>query len=87
MGCIFLSLGSGICHTDTSVWQGALPFPFPNVLGHEGGGVIEALPKDYSGPFAVGDTVLLSFTYCKSCGHCRDGYPAGCDMFFPLSEW
>jgi hypothetical protein len=27
---------SGICHTDLSVQNGALPFPLPVVLGHEG---------------------------------------------------
>lgn len=79
--------GSGICHTDTSVWQGVLPFAFPNILGHEGGGKIEVLPKNYSGPLKVGDTVVLSFNMCKNCAHCRDGYPAGCDMFLPISEF
>ncbi len=28
----------GLCHTDLTVASGALPFPLPGVLGHEGPG-------------------------------------------------
>ena len=30
----------GICHTDLATRGGALPFPLPGVLGHEGAGVV-----------------------------------------------
>ena len=32
---------SGLCHTDLEVIEGALPYPLPIVLGHEGAGVFE----------------------------------------------
>ena len=30
----------GICHTDLATRDGALPFPLPGVLGHEGAGEV-----------------------------------------------
>ncbi len=34
-------VASGICHTDLSVRDGHIPYPpVPNVLGHEGAGIV-----------------------------------------------
>jgi Zn-dependent alcohol dehydrogenase len=34
---------SGSCHTDLEVIEGALAYPLPIILGHEGAGVVEAV--------------------------------------------
>ena len=39
-------VASGVCHSDVSMYTGALPRDFPIVLGHEGAGVVEAIERD-----------------------------------------
>jgi aryl-alcohol dehydrogenase len=73
-----------VCHTDLGVAHGALPFPLPGVLGHEGAGVVEAVGSAVT-RVAPGDQVLLSFTSCGRCGNCRDGHPAYCDTWLPAN--
>ena len=77
-------VAAGLCHTDLGVASGALPFPLPGVLGHEGAGIGEAVGPNVS-TVDVGDHVLLSFTSCGSCGNCRDGHPAYCATWLPLN--
>ncbi|MGW7820389.1 NAD(P)-dependent alcohol dehydrogenase [Streptomyces puniciscabiei] len=77
-------VATGLCHTDLGVASGALPFPLPGVLGHEGAGVIEAVGPDVTG-VEPGDHVVLSFTSCGSCRNCRDGHPAYCATWLPLN--
>ena len=77
-------VAAGLCHTDLGVASGALPFPLPGVLGHEGAGIVEAVGTDVS-TVDVGDHVLLSFSSCGSCGNCRDGHPAYCATWLPLN--
>jgi aryl-alcohol dehydrogenase len=77
-------VAAGVCHTDLTVASGALPFPLPGVLGHEGAGVVEAVGPGVA-RVAVGDNVLLSFTSCGRCVHCRDGHPAYCSAWLPLN--
>ncbi|MBH5143466.1 NAD(P)-dependent alcohol dehydrogenase [Rhodococcus erythropolis] len=77
-------VAAGLCHTDLGVASGALPFPLPGVLGHEGAGVVEAVGANVS-TVAVGDHVLLSFSSCGACGNCRDGHPAYCATWLPLN--
>src|SRR6059058_763655 len=36
----------GVCHTDMVVRDQLLPMPLPAVLGHEGGGVVEAVGRN-----------------------------------------
>lgn len=67
----------GMCHTDLSAASGVIPFPLPGVLGHEGAGRIRAVGPGVS-RVSVGDPVLLSFTSCGRCVHCRSGHPAYC---------
>ena len=74
----------GVCHTDAVMRQGAIPIPFPAILGHEGAGVIEALGAGTEG-FQPGDHVLLSFSSCGGCGACADHQPGYCDSFFGLN--
>lgn len=75
-------IAAGLCHTDLGVAAGALPFPLPGVLGHEGAGVVEAVGSSVT-RVVPGDQVLLSFTSCGQCGNCRDGHPAYCDTWLP----
>lgn len=57
----------GVCHSDLSVVDGALPAPVPSVLGHEAAGVVEAVGPGVT-TLAVGDRVVL--TPCPPCGQC-----------------
>ncbi|KIX97594.1 uncharacterized protein Z520_06371 [Fonsecaea multimorphosa CBS 102226] len=49
----------------------------PAILGHEGSGVVEQAGSEVK-HVAVGDHVLLSFSYCGSCVPCRRGNVAYC---------
>jgi S-(hydroxymethyl)glutathione dehydrogenase / alcohol dehydrogenase len=72
---------SGLCHTDLEVIQGALAYPLPIVLGHEGAGIVEAVGSDVLS-VRPGDHVICSWN--PSCGHCfycdRD-QPILCEPF------
>ena len=57
----------GVCHSDLSVVDGALPAPIPSVLGHEAAGVVEAIGPGVT-MLAPGDHVVL--TPCPPCGQC-----------------
>ncbi|MFJ4367379.1 NAD(P)-dependent alcohol dehydrogenase [Streptomyces chartreusis] len=77
-------VATGLCHTDLGVASGALPFPLPGVLGHEGAGVVEVVGAAVTG-VAPGDHVVLSFTSCGGCRDCRGGHPAYCATWLPLN--
>lgn len=70
----------GVCHTDMVMRDGALPIPFPVILGHEGAGVVEAVGAAVEG-IAPGDHVLLSFHSCGRCAACGDHQPGYCEEF------
>lgn len=57
----------GVCHSDLSIIDGALPAMLPLVLGHEAAGVVESLGPGVTS-VAVGDHVVLTPT--PPCGHC-----------------
>src|SRR5881296_3525422 len=61
----------GVCHTDMYTASGADPSGYaPTVLGHEGGGVVEAVGPDVES-LAVGDHVVTLFSpQCRECVHC-----------------
>lgn len=77
-------VAAGVCHTDLGVASGALPFPLPGVLGHEGAGVVERVGAAVAG-VAPGDHVLCSFASCGGCDNCRHGHPAYCRTWLPLN--
>jgi len=77
-------VATGLCHTDLSAQAGALPFPLPGVLGHEGAGVVEQTGADVRS-VAPGDHVLASFSSCGVCPQCRSGRPAYCAHFHSLN--
>ncbi len=68
---------SGVCHADLAARSGALPFPLPGVLGHEGVGRIVEVGSAV-GVAAVGDRLVISFDWCSHCSACRHGAPAYC---------
>jgi aryl-alcohol dehydrogenase len=66
-------VATGMCHTD--LLSRELPpefFAGPQVYGHEGAGVVEAIGDDVD-HVAVGDNVVLSFANCGSCPACDIG--------------
>ena len=69
---------SGLCHSDVSVQTGALPFPLPMILGHEGSGVVAEVGDEVT-TCRVGDHVVLSaLIHCGVCANCLKGRPNLC---------
>jgi S-(hydroxymethyl)glutathione dehydrogenase / alcohol dehydrogenase len=64
----------GVCHTDMYTASGVDPSGYaPTVLGHEGGGVVEAVGPGVSS-LKVGDHVVTLFSpQCRECVNCRSG--------------
>ena len=67
-------LATGVCHTDAFTLSGDDPEGiFPSVLGHEGGGIVEAIGEGVT-TLAVGDHVIpLYIPECKVCKFCKSG--------------
>lgn len=77
---------SGVCHTDQSIFTGAMPFPTPLVLGHEGAGVVVGIGPDVA-TITEGDHVVLSYIpQCGACFYCRRGQPQLCETGLPTKE-
>ncbi|HZU78871.1 MAG TPA: Zn-dependent alcohol dehydrogenase [Acidimicrobiales bacterium] len=70
---------SGVCHSDLSVQNGAIPFMFPTVLGHEDAGVVERVGSAVT-RVAPGDHVVLTWIPpCRYCYWCLAGQPMLCE--------
>ena len=67
-------IATGVCHTDAYTLSGADPEGiFPAILGHEGGGIVEAIGEGVSS-VAVGDHVIPLYTpECGKCKFCLSG--------------
>ena len=67
-------VASGVCHTDAFTLSGADPEGvFPSILGHEGGGIVEAIGPGVTS-LAVGDHVIPLYTpECRQCKFCKSG--------------
>lgn len=67
-------VASGVCHTDAYTLSGDDPEGvFPAVLGHEGGGIVEAVGEGVTS-LAVGDHVIPLYTAeCRTCKFCTSG--------------
>lgn len=65
----------GVCHTDLNFTTGAVPVPYPIVLGHEAAGVVVETGPDVTGVL-VGDHVVCSIIGpCERCFQClRDDH-------------
>jgi aryl-alcohol dehydrogenase len=71
-------VATGLCHTDLTVPTMLPPEMFPNVFGHEGTGVVEAVGDEVSG-VEVGDHVVMSLRSCRSCAECGAGRFGYCE--------
>jgi S-(hydroxymethyl)glutathione dehydrogenase / alcohol dehydrogenase len=68
----------GLCHSDYSCMHGILRTPFPAVLGHEMGGVVEEVGPGVE-HLAVGDHVVAVLTpSCGDCEFCHEDKPYLC---------
>ena len=67
-------VATGVCHTDAYTLSGKDPEGvFPAILGHEGGGVVEAVGEGVTS-VAVGDHVIPLYTpECGKCKFCLSG--------------
>ncbi|MCR6033437.1 alcohol dehydrogenase catalytic domain-containing protein [Nocardioides sp. zg-579] len=77
-------VATGLCHTDVTMASMLPAEMYPNVFGHEGAGVVEAVGPDVSG-IEVGDHVVLSFRSCRQCARCRAGEVGYCDSSLMLN--
>ncbi len=74
-------MASGLCHTDLEVIEGALAYPMPIVLGHEGAGVVEAVGPGVE-DVKAGDHVVASWNpHCGHCFYCERDQPILCEPF------
>lgn len=67
-------VASGVCHTDAFTLSGDDPEGlFPVILGHEGGGIVEAVGEGVTS-LEVGDHVIPLYTAeCGTCRYCTSG--------------
>ncbi|QPB82991.1 S-(hydroxymethyl)glutathione dehydrogenase/class III alcohol dehydrogenase [Pseudoalteromonas rubra] len=67
-------VATGVCHTDAFTLSGEDPEGvFPAILGHEGGGIVEAVGEGVTS-VAVGDHVIPLYTpECGECKFCTSG--------------
>jgi S-(hydroxymethyl)glutathione dehydrogenase/alcohol dehydrogenase len=67
-------IATGVCHTDAYTLSGAdSEGKFPCILGHEGGGIIEAIGEGVMS-VEVGDHVIPLYTpECGECAYCLSG--------------
>ncbi|MDG6988605.1 MAG: NAD(P)-dependent alcohol dehydrogenase [Nitrososphaerota archaeon] len=77
---------AGLCHTDLSVMDRALPDikgrfpPLPFILGHENAGYVHAVGDSVTG-LKVGDPVLVYGAWgCGTCVFCRRGEEQRCPV-------
>ncbi|MBM96801.1 MAG: S-(hydroxymethyl)glutathione dehydrogenase/class III alcohol dehydrogenase [Oceanospirillaceae bacterium] len=67
-------VATGVCHTDAFTLSGEDPEGiFPSILGHEGGGIVEAIGEGVTS-VEVGDHVIPLYTAeCGKCKFCKSG--------------
>jgi S-(hydroxymethyl)glutathione dehydrogenase/alcohol dehydrogenase len=67
-------VASGVCHTDAYTLSGEdSEGVFPAILGHEGGGIVEAVGEGVTS-VQVGDHVIPLYTAeCRACKFCKSG--------------
>jgi D-arabinose 1-dehydrogenase-like Zn-dependent alcohol dehydrogenase len=68
-----------ICNTDWHAHRGDWPVEFPQILGHQVGGVVAELGEGVT-KFAEGDRVVVNFALaCYHCWFCQHGMFECCD--------
>lgn len=78
------TVASGVCHTDISMAHHWEANDGPQVLGHEGAGIVERI-GDKVTAVQPGDHVVLSYQSCGTCRACKNGRPARCRRFYDLN--
>jgi S-(hydroxymethyl)glutathione dehydrogenase / alcohol dehydrogenase len=75
---VLQSVASGLCHSDYHFVDGTLQRPRPVILGHEGGGIVDAVGPDVR-DVKVGDHVVTCLVMgCGECARCTAGEPTRC---------
>lgn len=77
-------VASGICRSDYAERNGN-SVKFPNVLGHEGAGIVEKIGDSVTS-VKVGDHVILSYGYCGECENCASGHPSSCNEWLNINN-
>ena len=73
-------VASGVCHSDYSVYNGTISFKTPEVLGHEGAGIVDKVGSAVT-TVTPGDHVVLSYIpQCGKCFFCTVGQPNLCEI-------
>lgn len=72
---------AGVCGSDITVYKGKhMTATVPTVLSHEILGNIETLPEGYTGPFKLGQRVLMNpVISCGECAACGAGLSNVCE--------
>jgi aryl-alcohol dehydrogenase len=78
------TVASGVCHTDISMVHHWETTDGPQVLGHEGAGVVMLAGKKVK-TVQPGDHVVLSYQSCGICRPCKNGRPTKCRRFYELN--
>ena len=74
----------GVCHSDWSCMHGILKAPVPSVLGHEMGGIVEAVGPGVD-HIKRGDHVIAGPTpHCGHCEFCVEDKPVLCTQAAPM---
>ena len=78
-------IGCGVCATDLHLLDGSISlYQPPKVLGHEVGGVIDAIGSAVT-DLKVGDAVATDTSVpCNACFYCREGKPFMCPNRVPV---
>ncbi|AMC93656.1 aryl-alcohol dehydrogenase [Erysipelothrix larvae] len=77
-------VAAGICRSDYGERNGN-SISFPNVLGHEGSGIVERVGPSVKS-VKPGDHVILSYGYCEKCEGCSTGHPSSCDHWMGINN-
>ncbi len=64
---------SGVCHSDLSIRDGAIPVLLPSALGHEGAGIVTEVGEDVRDVKPGQHVVLTWIVSCRSCPSCLRG--------------
>ena len=75
-------VSAGVCHTDLSTADNFYGGPpYPQVLGHEGAGIVEAVGEEVT-DVEVGDQVAMSYDFCGECPNCLSGQIPYCENLY-----